>query len=118
MFKDFNEVVKFINDTTRKFSKDFVTQNYRVEFSNRKRSSLASTHQRHLMGKPIEIKFVYNTKYLKANMDNGNHIELTVLHEIAHAIAGATHHHDKVWVACCKRIGGNGKRLAENVKDY
>jgi len=118
MFKEFNDVVKFINDTTRKFSKDFVTQNYTVAFSNRKRSALATTCQDNLIGKPVRIKFIYNTKYLKANMDNRNHIELTVLHEIAHAIAGVHHHHDKVWVNCCKSIGGNGKRLAENTKSY
>ncbi|MFT5348844.1 MAG: putative SprT family Zn-dependent metalloprotease [Bacteroidia bacterium] len=29
----------------------------------------------------------------------------TILHEIAHAIVGAWHNHDRVWKACAKRIG-------------
>jgi hypothetical protein len=36
-------------------------------------------------------------------------IELTILHEIAHALCPG-HHHDHVWKAKCKEIGGDGKR--------
>lgn len=60
----------------------------------------------------MRIEFTYNLKYLKNNLNNGNHIEKTVLHEIAHAMAGAEHHHDKVWVECCEKIGGNTERFA------
>lgn len=33
----------------------------------------------------------------------------TILHEIAHAIVGLEHAHDKVWKAKCLEIGGNGR---------
>jgi hypothetical protein len=35
---------------------------------------------------------------------------LTVLHEIAHALVGSGHGHDKVWKAKCIEIGGDGNR--------
>ena len=40
------------------------------------------------------------------------------LHEIAHAIVGAGHGHNKVWRDTCLAIGGNGQRLgpATNVR--
>ena len=34
----------------------------------------------------------------------------TVLHEIAHALAGARHGHDRVWRAVARRIGCSGQR--------
>jgi len=34
----------------------------------------------------------------------------TVLHEIAHAVAGPRHGHDRVWRAVAKRIGCSGRR--------
>lgn len=33
-----------------------------------------------------------------------------IKHEIAHALVGQGHHHDKVWKRKCIEIGGNGKR--------
>lgn len=56
---------------------------------------------------------------------NGNYISLsrvlmplmkdeevqdTILHEIAHALVGVKHGHNRVWVAKAKQIGCNGKR--------
>jgi predicted SprT family Zn-dependent metalloprotease len=34
----------------------------------------------------------------------------TLLHEIAHALVGRQHHHDAVWQAAARRIGGSGRR--------
>lgn len=34
----------------------------------------------------------------------------TILHEIAHALVGYSHHHDRVWKAKALEIGCNGKR--------
>lgn len=34
----------------------------------------------------------------------------TILHEIAHALAGPGHHHDQVWRDIHLSIGGNGRR--------
>ncbi|MCD4527124.1 SprT-like domain-containing protein [Nocardioides sp. cx-173] len=35
----------------------------------------------------------------------------TILHEIAHALVGARHGHDRVWKATARRIGCSGERL-------
>lgn len=40
-------------------------------------------------------------------------IRNTLLHEIAHALVGPHHGHDKVWRAKCLEIGGDGQRGAE-----
>lgn len=37
-------------------------------------------------------------------------VKNTILHEIAHAIAGNHHDHDNYWQTVCKNIGGDGKR--------
>lgn len=34
----------------------------------------------------------------------------TILHEIAHALVGCSHGHDRVWKAKCIEIGGDGRR--------
>ncbi|WP_372845750.1 SprT-like domain-containing protein [Pontiella sp.] len=34
----------------------------------------------------------------------------TILHEIAHALVGRKHHHDAVWKAQARAIGGSGER--------
>lgn len=39
-----------------------------------------------------------------------DHIRDTLLHEIAHALAGPDHHHDAHWRSIAERIGGSGKR--------
>jgi len=36
----------------------------------------------------------------------------TILHEIAHALAGVEHGHDHVWKAVCRKIGAEPTRLA------
>lgn len=38
----------------------------------------------------------------------------TVIHEVAHAIAGAWHGHDDVWRMIDKRLGGTGERTHSN----
>lgn len=111
MFESITDVKNYITKTCMKYSKEFVTPNYRIEYSNRLRTALATTHTRYLMGKPIDIKFVFNNKYLASYEKNEECIKDTVLHEIAHAIAGGKHHHDNVWVACCNKIGCEPSRF-------
>jgi predicted SprT family Zn-dependent metalloprotease len=42
-------------------------------------------------------------------------IRLTLVHEMAHAIVGNAHGHDRVWRAKCLALGGDGKaRFTEN----
>lgn len=38
-------------------------------------------------------------------------IRTTLLHEIAHALAGYKAHHNATWQAICRSIGGDGQRL-------
>ena len=47
-------------------------------------------------------------------------VKNTLLHEIAHAIAGPRHGHDEVWRQIFLRIGGNGKAKTKlpNAKEY
>ena len=114
MFKDYNEAVEFIKATHQKYEIK-IKAPYRIEFSNRMRSVLGRCREYHLCGKPFKYLFTYNNKYIKANLNNGNVIENTVLHEIAHAIVGAEHHHDRVWRDCAQRIGCTGDRLATGI---
>ena len=113
MFKSLTDVKNFITKTCMKYSKDFVTQNYSIEYSNRQGRALATTHTSYLMGKPVRIRFVFNNKYIASYKKNGEAIKDTVLHEIAHAIAGGRHHHDRVWVACCNKIGCEPSRFKQ-----
>jgi len=47
---------------------------------------------------------------------NVEQIKLIILHEIAHALVGIKHHHDKVWKQKCIEIGGDGRRCANFVE--
>ena len=105
MFKSLQEVKKYITKTIAKHSKDFITPNYKIRYSNRQRRALASTITTYQLASPIELEFVFNNAYLASFKDNEEDIKDTVLHEIAHAIVGCNHHHDYVWRACCNKIG-------------
>jgi len=114
MFKDYNEAVEFIKKIHQKY-KLKIKAPYRVEFSNRMRSCLGRCREHRLCGRPIQYIFTYNNRYIKSNLNNGNVIENTVLHEIAHAIVGNEHYHDRVWKECAQRIGCTGDRLATGI---
>lgn len=45
-----------------------------------------------------------------ANLNEWSETKDTVLHEIAHAIVGPTHGHDKVWKNACRMIGARPER--------
>ena len=116
MFKDYNEAVEFIKSTHQKY-KLKIKAPYRIEFSNRMRSCLGRCREQRLCGKPIQYIFAYNNKFIKANLNNDK-IKDTVLHEIAHAIVGNEHRHDRVWKDCAQRIGSTGNRLATDINPY
>ena len=40
----------------------------------------------------------------------------TILHEIAHALVGSGHGHDKTWKAMCRKIGAKPKRCYDESK--
>lgn len=55
---------------------------------------------------------IYTTKTLSFSKPLFMHHDLqearhTILHEIAHALVGGGHHHDKVWKAKCVELGIN-----------
>ena len=43
-------------------------------------------------------------------LNNPHAVRMTMLHEIAHAIVGSGHGHDRVWKRTCLAIGGDGNR--------
>lgn len=117
MFKSYDKAVEFIKKTHQKY-KPKLKAPYKIEFSNRMRSTLGRCREYYFCGKTIRYLFTYNNKYIKANLNNGNVIENTVLHEIAHAIVGNEHYHDRVWRDCARRIGCSGDRLATGIEHY
>lgn len=119
---ELSKVKNMILDIISKHAGKFPTQNWSVRYSNRQSRALASTRQwinSYIFGgRPYKIEFVFNSKYINANLNNVEAIKRTVLHEVAHAIVGASHNHDEVWVNCCKSIGGNSRRLARPNVDF
>jgi len=45
-----------------------------------------------------------------ARLHSADEVRETVLHEVAHALAGPQHGHDAVWAAHARRIGSTGER--------
>jgi len=48
---------------------------------------------------------------LNAEIDD---VRLTILHEIAHAMAGYEHGHDRIWALTCQSIGGKPERVVDS----
>lgn len=55
-------------------------------------------------------KTIYVSKHF-AKLNNVEVIEQTLLHEIAHALVGSGHGHDRVWSTKARSIGFTGGRL-------
>ena len=62
-------------------------------------------------GRVEEEKTIKLSRHLVA-LNDEDEVKDTILHEIAHAIAGIEHGHDGVWKAVCRRIGAKPQRLA------
>ena len=62
-------------------------------------------------GKTQEIKTIKLSRYLVA-LNDEDEVRDTILHEIAHAIAGLKNGHNAVWKTVCRRIGARPERLA------
>ncbi len=52
--------------------------------------------------------------YVNHNQDKPDDVRDTILHEIAHALAGSEHGHDVVWKAICLRIGARPLRCYDS----
>ena len=46
------------------------------------------------------------------------HVRQTVLHEIAHILAGVEHHHDRVWKMTARAIGYTGERTSSVPEEH
>lgn len=67
-------------------------------------------------GEEIEIKTIKLSAYLVA-LNSDEEVRDTILHEIAHALAGIENGHNEKWKAICRRIGAKPERTAgEEVK--
>lgn len=63
-------------------------------------------------GKTERVKLIRLSRYL-VEMNSEPVIRDTILHEIAHALAGIEHGHDEVWKAMCRKVGAKPERLAD-----
>lgn len=62
-------------------------------------------------GKKVERKIIKLSRHLVA-LNEEAQVRDTILHEIAHALVGLHHGHDRVWRSVCQRIGARPQRLA------
>ncbi len=60
-------------------------------------------------GELVEVKTIKLSRPLVEINDEGE-VRDTILHEIAHAIAGVEHGHDATWKTVCRRIGAKPDR--------
>ena len=62
-------------------------------------------------GKVVEQKRIKLSRHL-VRLNDDDEVRDTILHEIAHAIAGLENGHNAKWKAVCRRIGAKPQRLA------
>lgn len=91
--------------------------NYDLLYSNRLSKCLAKVKELRYSNRHI---ITFNNNYIIACVKNNelDHLEDTILHEVAHILAGGNHHHDYVWKRKCIEIGGSAERLASNTQFY
>ncbi|MEX1015899.1 MAG: SprT-like domain-containing protein [Phycisphaeraceae bacterium] len=93
---------------------DLPAQGWRFRWSAGKRQ-LGVAQIRHrrdrYTGKSTPIKTIRLSRHL-VQLNSDAEVRDTILHEIAHALAGLEHGHDAHWQAVCRRIGATPQRLA------
>jgi predicted SprT family Zn-dependent metalloprotease len=83
------------------------------QWSNGKRQ-LGSCQMREAVSGPRKgerVKSIKLSRHL-VRLNDDDEVRDTILHEIAHALAGLDHGHDDVWKATCLRIGAKPDRTA------
>ena len=71
------------------------------------------SRQKRTFGQCFAIRLITISTHL-AEVNTDERVKRTVLHEIAHALVGVRHGHDRVWRAECLRIGGDGRRCYDS----
>lgn len=87
---------------------------WRFRWSNAKRAMGSASIRKSpssRTGSATEVKTLALSRFL-VKLNPASEVRDTILHEIAHALAGIEHGHDHVWKAACRKIGAEPKRLA------
>lgn len=84
-----------------------IQKGWTLRFDNSKRRAGLCCEDR-LNGNYISLSKVLLPLHTNESVKN------TILHEIAHALVGCKHGHNRVWVKKAKEIGCNGKRCYNN----
>ena len=94
-------------DSAMKFAEDKLAEHglsdWKLVLTRKKRVAGTCYYKRHI----IELS-VHRLKFSRKGF------ELTVLHEIAHALVSNGHHHDDVWKQKCIDIGGDGNKTCSS----
>jgi len=78
-----------------------------LEFDNAKNRSGQCWHPQWTAGRLEPGRISLSRHFVRLN--SLERIRLTLVHEMAHAIVGPGHKHDRVWKAQCLALGGDGK---------
>ena len=104
--KTFEEAKQYISETCHKYIKE----PFEIRYNFKDTTYLGRCRQ---LAVP---QIIFNVPYIKYCLEHNEVEEFkrTVLHEIGHVLAGAGHHHDKVWKEVCESIGlKNPQRLSK-----
>jgi len=89
---------------------------WRFRWTNAKKelgSAGIRTERHHRTRKVVsEDKSIALSRHL-VRLNDEAEVRDTILHEIAHALAGIEHGHDAVWQAVCRKIGAKPNRIAD-----
>jgi hypothetical protein len=113
---------KLVEGYGRSTLDNYRMQHITIEWSTRMRKSLGIAYFRNIKerGKLVEsvpVKIVMSSYAFERLVDKRQAID-TVLHEVAHILAGFKAGHNYVWKQWCMKVGANPERLADyNVLD-
>lgn len=100
---DLNSVENLANELMTKF--DLFNQGWKFEFDRSKQRFGCCKHR---------VKKITLSKNITL-LNSIEHVKDTILHEIAHALVGAYHHHNHIWKRKALEIGCNGERCYDSV---
>lgn len=90
---------KQVRDETFKLLTENGLSGWRVRFNPRLTRALGRCI-------PSQKTIEYQPRFMEQN--DWDEVVMTIRHEVAHALT-PRHHHDAVWAAKCRELGGNGK---------